>query len=131
MADKSGWKLPDEPVERYAVIAAILVVALMTTATVWELYFANNPSFPVRVTKIIGWTGPSSAITAIVIIILEAHAVVTRQKYLNKGREEGREEGRQQGQLTTQKRWEEWNHRRLEATAKGVEFTEPAPTIDP
>ena len=31
------------------------------------------------------------------------------------------------GAADTQKKWEEWNRRREEAVATGVEFTEPAP----
>ena len=51
------------------------------------------------------------------------------------GREEGRKEGREErieegkaiGEKREHQRWVAWNHRRLEAEAKGETFTEPPP----
>ena len=50
-----------------------------------------------------------------------------KQRLIERGREEGREEGRQE----LQKAWEEWNARRVESQAQGVEFNEPPPSATP
>ena len=54
-----------------------------------------------------------------------------KQRLIERGREEGREEGRKEGRQELQKAWEEWNARRIEAQAQGVEFNEPPPSGTP
>ena len=46
-------------------------------------------------------------------------------------REEGREKGREEGREETQRKWDDWNQRRLEAEQNGQPFNEPpsVPTI--
>lgn len=122
MATQPKRKLPEEPVGRYVIIAAILIIVLMTVATVWELYFAGNTSVADKIAGIIQWTGPATATTAMIITVMEAHGVVTRKKYLDRGKEEGRQE--------VQKKWGEWNKRREEVISRGEEFTEPHPTTE-
>ena len=46
-----------------------------------------------------------------------------KERLIERGREEGRRE--------RQKAWEEWNARRIEAQAQGVEFNEPPPSGTP
>ena len=41
------------------------------------------------------------------------------------------ERGRKEGRRELQKAWEEWNARRIEAQALGVEFNEPPPSGTP
>ena len=36
----------------------------------------------------------------------------------------------EEGQAEVQRRWEEWNERRLEAKARGEPFDEPHPTLE-
>ena len=43
------------------------------------------------------------------------------------GRVEGREEGREEGEADANRRWTEWNSRRVEAERAGVSFDEPPP----
>ena len=43
------------------------------------------------------------------------------------GRAEGRTEGRVEGRAEERLLWSEWNHRREEAAANGVPFSEPPP----
>ncbi len=50
------------------------------------------------------------------------------ERYLRRQRLEGRKEGRQEGRQETQKMWEAWNQRRLDADRNGVLFEEPPPT---
>ena len=45
--------------------------------------------------------------------------------------ERGRREGRAEALRELQKAWEEWNARRIDAQAQGVEFNEPPPSGTP
>ena len=51
------------------------------------------------------------------------------QEGLQEGRQEGLQEGKQEGSKVQQRKWEEWNARRLQAESRGEPFTEPPPTI--
>ena len=45
------------------------------------------------------------------------------------GRSEGHVQGLTEGRVETQKKWEAWNVRRLEAESNGLPFTEPPPSM--
>ncbi len=53
-----------------------------------------------------------------------------RQKRWAEGLEQGLEQGTLQGATRQQKRWEDWNYRRLQAREEGSEFNEPPPRLD-
>ena len=96
-----------------------------TIIAIWE------SSAPIAIT---------SAAVAIVITELGRYLMVlarhleerlerTREARRSEGRMQGRTEGRVQGRAETQKKWEAWNVRRLEAESKGQPFTEPPPSM--
>ena len=108
-----------------------------TIIAIWE------SSAPIAIT---------SAAVAIVITELGRYLMVlarhleerlerTREARRSEGRMQGRAEGRVQGltegrvqgltegRVETQKKWEAWNVRRLEAESKGLPFTEPPPSM--
>ena len=59
--------------------------------------------------------------TALAYVIVEGAAMLAEQ--FKKKRYEA-------GEADRQKKWEEWNERRLEADAKGEAFDEPPPTLE-
>ena len=50
-------------------------------------------------------------------------------RHLEERLERTREARRSEGRVETQKKWEAWNVRRLEAESKGLPFTEPPPSM--
>ena len=52
------------------------------------------------------------------------------ERYLERRYQEGEKAGQAKGERNTQKRWEAWNRRRLEAEARNETFTEPPPALD-
>ena len=60
---------------------------------------------------------------------LERTREARRSEGRMQGRAEGRVQGRVEGRVETQKKWEAWNIRRLEAESKGLPFTEPPPSM--
>ena len=88
-----------------------------TIIAIWE------SSAPIAIT---------SAAVAIVITELGRYLMVLArhlEERLERTREARRSEGRMQGRAETQKNWEAWNVRRLEAESKGLPFTEPPPSM--
>ena len=59
------------------------------------------------------------------ILLVEGIPMVSEQ-FLRRREAQGEERGRKE----TQKRWEDWYRRRLEAEKKGEEFSEPPPGAD-
>lgn len=59
------------------------------------------------------------------ILLVEGIPMVSEQ-FLRRREAQGEARGRKE----TQKRWEDWNRRRLEAEKKGEEFSEPPPGND-
>ena len=51
------------------------------------------------------------------------------QEGRQEGLQEGRQEGKREGSKAQQRKWEEWNARRLQAESRGEPFSEPPPTI--
>ena len=88
-----------------------------TIIAIWE------SSAPIAIT---------SAAVAIVITELGRYLMVLArhlEERLERTRQARRSEGRVQGRVETQKKWEAWNVRRLEAESKGLPFTEPPPSM--
>ena len=50
-------------------------------------------------------------------------------RHLEERLERTRQARRSEGRVETQKKWEAWNVRRLEAESKGLPFTEPPPSM--
>ena len=65
------------------------------------------------------------------------------ERFLKRQREEGREEGRKEGQVegrtegrtegrsSQQKKWEDWNRRRMQAESRHEPFNEAPPSLTP
>ena len=79
-------------------------------------------------------------IATTVILIQGAKFMIISQEYLRnkfikpviaaheaRGRAEGEVIGRAEGELTRHRKWVEWNRRRLDAEAAGLQFDEPPP----
>ncbi len=121
-----------------------------------HLWDAVNPSWQQTPTMIIGDTTRAAAFWALASPILVEGTVMVfasiyrqkqreqakaegreegliegREEGLAEGREEGlvegREEGLVEGRAERDAAWQAWNHRRIEAEAKGLAFTEPPP----
>ena len=76
----------------------------------------------------------AGALATALIIMSTAHAVVIvegiamlAESFLRRRYEAGLQEGRAEGREETQRRWEEWNRRRLAAEDRGERFEEPPP----
>ena len=52
------------------------------------------------------------------------------ERYLERRFHEGEKAGQAKGEKNTQKRWEAWNRRRVEAEANNEPFNEPPPSLD-
>lgn len=63
------------------------------------------------------------------ILLVEGIPMVSEQ-FLRRREAQGEARGEARGRKETQKRWEDWNRRRLEAERKGEEFSEPPPGND-
>lgn len=50
------------------------------------------------------------------------------EQYRKEGREEGRQEGREEGEARANRKWVDWNNRRIKAEDEGIPFDEPPPT---
>ena len=46
------------------------------------------------------------------------------ERFLKRQREEGREEGRAEGRSSQQRKWEDWNRRRMKAESRQEHFNE-------
>ena len=60
--------------------------------------------------------------------IIERHKAEGRVEGITAGREEGMTEGIAVGEADANRRWTEWNSRRIEAERAGVPFDEPPPS---
>ncbi len=60
------------------------------------------------------------------ILLVEGIPMVSEQ-FLRRREAQGEARGEERGRKETQKHWEDWNRRRLEAEKKGEEFSEPPP----
>ncbi|MYC30949.1 MAG: hypothetical protein F4X65_12790 [Chloroflexi bacterium] len=52
------------------------------------------------------------------------------ERFLKRQRAEGKREGLSEGRISQQKKWEEWNQRRLQAERNQQPFTEEPPVLD-
>ena len=59
--------------------------------------------------------------------LIERHKAEGREEGITAGREEGMSEGIATGEAAANRRWTEWNSRRIEAERAGVPFDEPPP----
>ena len=59
--------------------------------------------------------------------LIERHKAEGREEGITAGREEGMSEGIATGEADANRRWTEWNSRRIEAERAGVPFDEPPP----
>ena len=76
----------------------------------------------------------SVRLVAPLIVVAAAHAILlvegipmVSEQFLRRREAQGEARGEERGRKETQKLWEAWNRRRLEAEKKGEEFTEPPP----
>ena len=60
--------------------------------------------------------------------IMRRREVAAESRGRSEGIAEGRSEGIAEGLAQANKKWQEWNRRRLEAEAAGHPFTEPPPS---
>ena len=70
------------------------------------------------------------AATANTILLVEGIPMVAEQFLRRReaqGEARGEARGEERGRRQTQKLWEDWNQRRLEAEKKGEKFSEPPP----
>ena len=59
--------------------------------------------------------------------LIERHKSEGRVEGMTVGRKEGMTAGREEGEADANRRWTEWNSRRVEAERAGVPFDEPPP----
>ncbi len=88
------------------------------------------------------WLGELSALDAVrlvapLIIIAASNSILlvegipmVAEQFLKRREAQGEARGEERGRRETQRRWEDWNLRRLEAEKKGAEFSEPPPGND-
>ena len=121
----------------------------LTVFTIITIYLTvTNTLFIVVTEKIAGWQAVQYVVTGELLkaggvslitspIIVEVGRMVLAEIWSDrrerKAREEGREagltEGREEGAERANRRWSEWNQRRLIAEGKGEPFTEPPPSL--
>ena len=63
------------------------------------------------------------------MVLAEIWSDRRERKAREEGREAGLTEGREEGAERANRRWSEWNQRRLIAEGKGEPFTEPPPSL--
>ena len=120
-----------------------LLTIAWTTFVSWTLAtHGSYPSVSLLAVDAAGKSGPAAPLILLLAVCIVSLAdslegiIVVTKRYLDSKlvepvrkrlREEGREEGESIGEERERRRWEIWNHRRLEAEARGESFSEPPP----
>lgn len=125
------WSVPEDWQRLYFFLFSIQFLAVAALVTWHKIAVKGVVPWPDTLIDIgqtissltIGIAGESFIVTEVVVVLSEWY----RERRYNRGVADGIAQGIVQGIARNQKKWLEWNRRRLEAEAEGREFTEPPP----
>ena len=121
------WSVSEDWQRLYFFLFSIQFLVVAALVTWHKIIVKGVASWPDTLIEIgqtvssltIGIAGESFIVTEVVVVLSEWY----RERRYNRGFADGIA----QGIARNQKKWLEWNRRRLEAEAEGREFTEPPP----
>ena len=121
---ESIWSVPQAWRELYFVLFSIQFT-LCTGLIVWYEVFINTGDNAYETFTAIGRNAaPFVIVIAAETIILVEVLFMLSERYLQKRYKQGLSEG----SADNQRRWEDWNNRRMTAAAEGRPFNEPPPS---
>ena len=128
---ESIWSVPLSWLPYYLALFTLLSLAGIIALSWYEITQENKSAVQTFISILIGAAqiGVGSAIVTFnVMEVIVVLAGIIDQKFYRPRRERMRAEARAAGMAEIQKRWEDWNRRRIEAG--DGEFNEPPPTLD-
>ena len=122
------WPLPPEaPWWQYAGDFVMAVMADFTGVGAGFAILAMLLTRPLNIAGDILMSLYQAMVNRLVVPVIQAHEERGRAEGKVEGRVEGLAEGRAEGQTAERARWQEWNRRRMDAAAQGLDFDEPPP----